>query len=330
MRNKTFANLFLLGSLSLLITILSFNSLVDPYDITGVNLLKIKHKLTRDGRLQKINRIKELTSIDNLILGSSRSERLNPQTVSNLLGGYTYTFGIGGANLEDALGLLLYLERENKLPKNIILCVDFEAFSKDLKTPDGFYKIPEINFLKSQDNKPNYAAKLFSIDALRASVKTFKIHIKGTEPDSYIDDNGFLRSKNSVPSGDIERIRKVASEYYNYSDKKGDITFGKERFDYLKQIVAISKSHQIKLYVMLTPEHSELYKKIQSNPELSEKLEFVKSKLLTITPYYDAMVLNEETANNDNFEDAVHYNERMGDTLLLQTIKNQNSALSKE
>lgn len=330
MRNKTFTSLFLLGTSGLLIIILSFNCLVDPYDITGINLLKIKHKLTRDGRLQKINQIKELTSIDNLILGSSRSERLNPKTVSELLGGYTYTFGIGGANLEDALGLLLYLEKKDKLPKNIILCVDFEAFSKDLKTSEGFYRIPEINFLQSQDNKPNYAAKLFSIDALRASIKTFKIHFKGTEPDSYIDENGFLRSKNSVPSGDIERIRKVANEYYNYSDKKGEITFGEERFNYLKRIVALSKRYQIMLYVMLTPEHIELYKKIQKNPELAEKLQFVKSKLLTITPYYDAMVLNEETASDDNFEDAVHYNERMGDKLLIQTIKNQNSTLSKE
>jgi hypothetical protein len=102
MTYKRFSHIFLYSSIIVLFIIFSFNLVVDPYEVTGVNLLNIKHKLTRNGRLQKINRIKELKTIDNLILGSSRSERLNPQYLSKLLGGYTYTFGIGGANIEEA------------------------------------------------------------------------------------------------------------------------------------------------------------------------------------------------------------------------------------
>lgn len=321
MKPKLFSHLFLATSLSLLMIIFSFNILIDPYDVTEFNLLSIHHKLTRDGRLQKINRIKELKTIDNLILGSSRSERLNPQTVTKLLGGYTYTFGIGGANVEDALGLLLYLEKENKLPKNIILCIDFAAFNKDLKPSAGFYKIPEINFLNSGNTKENYSAKLFSIDALRASVKTFKVHLKHIEPDSYIDQNGFLRSKKSTPSGEMDSIRKVADEYYTYSYKEGKIEFSPERFNYLKQIVALAHHHNIHLYVMLTPIHIHLYKKIQNNIILSEKLADFKENIQTITPYYDAMLINEYTKNDNNFEDAVHYTEKMGNYLLYKLLK---------
>lgn len=321
MKPKSFSRIFLATSLSLLLIIFGFNLLIDPYDITGFNLLNIQHKLTRDGRLQKINRIKELKSIDNLILGSSRSERLNPQTVTKLLGGYTYTFGIGGANVEDALGLLLYLEKENKLPNNIILCIDFAAFSKDIKPSDGFYKIPEINFLNSNNTKKNYPAKLFSIDALRASSKTFKVHLKHIEPDSYIDQNGFLRSKKETPSGNMESIRKVADEYYAYSYKEGKIEFSQERFNYLKHIVGLAYHHNIQLHVMLTPIHIYLYQKIQNNPMLSQKLAYFKTKVQTITPYYDAMVINEYTKNDNNFEDAVHYNEVMGNYLLYELLK---------
>lgn len=328
MKPKTYSKIFLAGSIAFLFSIFSFNLLIDPYDVTGTNMLHIKHKLTRDGRLQKINRIKELKSIDNIILGSSRSERLNPATVTRLIGGYTYTFGIGGANIEDALGLLLYLEKEKKLPKNIILCIDFSGFNKDLKTPDGFYKIPEINFLHAQNTAQNYPAKLFSTDALRASIKTFKVYLKGSEPDSYIDANGYLQSKNSTPSGDIERIRKVANEYYNFSYKKGDITFSETRFNYLRTIVSIANRHNIKLHVMLTPVHCELYDKIQSNKQLAKKLTYVKSKLLTITPYYDAMVMNKETSDKNNFEDAVHYNENYGNLLLYQLIQKKQSEKS--
>lgn len=324
MNHKTFSRIFLAAAFSLLLGIFSFTLLVDPYDVTGINLLHIEHKLTRDGRLQKINRIKELKSIDNLILGSSRSERLNPETVNKLIGGYTYTFGIGGAGIEDALGLLLYLEKEQKLPRNIILCLDFVSFGEG-RPSEGFYKIPEINFLNTQNSNQNYAAKLFSIDALRASVKTFEIHRKHIQPNSYIDQNGFLKSEETTPSGDMESIRKVADYYYNFNYKKGDMQFSKERFEYLKRIVRMSKKHHIKLYIMLTPEHAQLYRMIENNPKLLHKLNDIKQKLLTITPYYDAMVLNEKTMDSKNFEDAVHYNEKMGDLLLNELLKNKTS-----
>ncbi|PHM16434.1 MAG: hypothetical protein CJD30_11585 [Sulfuricurvum sp. PD_MW2] len=319
MKSKTFSAIFLASSIFILVSIFSFTILVDPYDVTGINLLHIKHKLTRDGRLQKINRIKELKSIDNLILGSSRSERLNPDTVNKLIGGYTYTFGVGGAGIEDALGLLLYLEKEQKLPKNIILCLDFISFGEG-KPSEGFYKIPELNFLNSQNTNQNYAAKLFSIDALRASFKTFKIHMKHIEPNSYIDQNGFLKSKETTPSGDMESIKRVADYYYNFNYKKGDIQFSKERFEYLNRIVIMSQKHHISLYAMLTPEHAELYRMVESNPKLFHKLGYVKQKLSSITPYYDAMILNEKTTDSKNFEDAVHYNEQMGNYLLEELL----------
>lgn len=325
MKPKIYSKIFILGSIAFLFSIFSFILLIDPYDVTGLNILNIKHKLTRDGRLQKINRIKELKSIDNLILGSSRSERLNPTTVTRLIGGYTYTFGIGGANVEDALGLLLYLEKENKLPKNIILCIDFNDFSKDLKTAEGFYKIPEINFLHTHNTAQNYPAKLLSVDALRASVKTFKAHLKHIEPDSFIDENGYLQSKNQTPSGDMERIRKVANEYYTFSYRKGEITFSETRFHYLRTIVSIANRHNVKLHVMLTPVHGEHYDQIRANQQLFAKLSYIKSKLLTITPYYDAMVLTKETADKNNFEDAVHYNEKMGDYLLKELLASSNT-----
>lgn len=324
MHYRSFTKLFLLSSVVLLITIFGFNVIIDPYDVTGHNILSIKHKLTRDGRLQKINRIKQLKSIDNLILGSSRSERLNPDTVSKLLGGYTYTFGIGGASIEDALGLLLYLEKENKLPTNIILCIDFNGFSKDIQLSEGFYNSPELNFLNHGNVSTNYAAKLFSIDALRASIKTFKAHLKNVEPDSYIGNNGFLNSKHPTESGNIEDIRKVADEYYVFSYKHGEIQFSEKRFEYLQRIVSISKHHKIHLYVMLTPIHIELHKRIQTNPQLFEKLAYVKSRIANITPYYDAMIVSSETVNKENFEDAVHYNEQMGNYLLKTLIAGQN------
>lgn len=301
----------------MLLTIGGFNIIVDPYDVTRINLLHIEHKLVRDGRAQKINQLKNLKVIDNLILGSSRSERLNPSTVSRFIGGYTYTFGMGGASIEDALGVLLFLQKENKFPKNIILCVDFSMFGES-KPSVEFYNSPEINFLATKPPKVDYPSKLFSIDATRASIKTLKFHLKKREPDSYIDDHGYLRSKHETPSGDQEKIQKVAQYYYDFNYKAGNIVFSKERFHYLKQIVALANKHNSRLYVMLTPVHKNLYTMIDKNEKLSEKLVSFKQQLSSITPFYDAMILNSETMKESNFEDAVHYNEKMGDYLLQQ------------
>ena len=316
MRAKSFTIFFLLSTIGLMSAVFVFNLIIDPYDITHTNLLNIKHKLTRDGRLQKINRINELDRIDNLILGSSRSERLDPATVSKILGGYTYSFAIGGAGIEDGLGLLMYLEKQNKLPKNIILFLDFSGFNKNLATPTGFFNIPELNFINKQNIGHNNIAKLFSIKAIKASVKTFKVHLKNELPQSYINDNGFLQSLVPTPSGKIDRISKVADEYYSFSYEEGKIEFSQQRIIYLERFVSICKKHSIDLHILLTPVHINLYERIEKNVKLAHKLQEFKINLSKITPYCDAMIKSKYIFNNNNFEDAVHYNTSMGDQLI--------------
>ena len=324
MQFKNYTKRFFLISTFVLFIIFSFTIIVDPYNVTEYNLLNIKYKSVRDNRLQKIGQIKKLKKIDNLILGSSRSERLNPKTVDKILGGYTYTFGTGGANLEDALGLILYLKRENKLPKNIILCIDFSAFRKDLPTPAGFYKIPEINFLKTNDiTYQNYTSKLFSLEAFRSAFKTFKRDLKDKTPESFVDGNGFLVKKNIFPSGNMDKIKQVANEYYNFGYKKGELEFSEVRFNYLKEIIKISKQHNIDLYIMLTPVHKYLYDMIANNKKLLDKMYYIKDRLANIYPYYDAMILDENTKNKNNFSDAVHTNIIMGDLLLNKLLKDK-------
>lgn len=322
MRFKNYTKRFFITSFTMLFIIFSFTIIVDPYDVTGYNLLNIKYKFVRDNRLQKIGHIKKLDKIDNIIFGSSRSERLNPKTVDKILGGFTYTFGVGGANIEDTLGLLLYLQKENKLPSNAILCIDFSSFRKDLPTPDGFYKIPEINFLnKNSKISKNYGAKLFSLEAFRSAVKTFKRYTNNKKPDSYVDDNGFLTRKDIFPSGDMNEIIKVANEYYDFGYKKGDLEFSEKRFEYLKQIINISKQNNINLYIMLTPVHEYLYNMITNNKKLFGKMNYIKDRLSLIYPYYDAMTLNIHTKDKSNFADAVHTNTIMGDKLLKELLK---------
>ena len=113
--NNNFSHRFLLIGI-----LLSLNYVVDPFGITDNNFLNIKYKFARDDRTEKVERIRKIKQINNLILGSSRSEHINPSLLSEYFGGYSYNFGVGGGNSADALGFLLYLESQKKLPENIL------------------------------------------------------------------------------------------------------------------------------------------------------------------------------------------------------------------
>ena len=164
---------------TIIISLLIFtvNIIIDPYNITSFNMLNIKHKFARDDRTEKLNYFNTLPKFDNILVGSSRVYTMNPTTVSNILGGTTYNFGVGTATVEDHLGILKYLKRTGKLPTNLIIGIDFYTFNPDTPANKYFIKNKELNFLSFNNYNENYIGKFFSTDALRASYKTIKNHL---------------------------------------------------------------------------------------------------------------------------------------------------------
>jgi len=165
--------------------IIVVNYIIDPYNVTGYNILNIKYKFARDDRSEKLAHFKVLPKFDNILIGSSRVYSINPRVVSKILGGTTYNFGVGTATVEDHLGILKYLIKEHKVPKNIIIGVDFYTFNPEVPPNGYFIKNKELNFLSYGDYHEDILAKLFSIDAFRASVKT-------------IITNGFVKNKKPI------------------------------------------------------------------------------------------------------------------------------------
>ena len=162
---KKWIILFFILSAFLASLIFSVNFIVDPYNITKYNLLHIKYKFARDDRTEKTNYFTSLPRFDNIMIGSSRVYSMNPTTVSNILGGTTYNFGVGTATVEDHLGILLYLQKQHKLPKNLILGIDFYTFNPDTPPNQYFLANKELNFLSFNNYHEDYLAKFFSIDA---------------------------------------------------------------------------------------------------------------------------------------------------------------------
>lgn len=317
MTYKKFIVLFFALPFILIGTIFTLNVIVDPFGITDYNILNIKYKFARDDRTEKVERIRKIGYINNLILGSSRSQHLDPKILTEYLGGYSYNFGVGGGNSADALGILLYLEKEDKLPSNVLLTLDFSL--RDGIHP-SFYKLPELNFLNKEMKPISQIAKFLSIDAIRATYKTLKAHIRHDTPNSYFDSEGFMVSR-TLKQINPDIITQQCYTYINTVTKSNDVTLSKERFAYVKSIVQLCQKHNINLVVTLTPVYSYQYQLMKNDKNLFKQLNQFKSELADITPFYDAMIENDYVNDIRYFEDNVHSNEKYGALYLASLYK---------
>lgn len=314
----------ILASLFISLFIFSINLVVDPYAITQYNVLDIKYKLARDDRRTKINFFKTQATFDNIILGSSRTYWINPRIASNMLGGSTYNFGIGSATVEDHLGILKYLQRENKLPKNIIVGLDFYTFNKDIPANRHFLINEDLNFLSYKSGDSNDYAIFFSIDALRASLKTLKHHFRNTgrKPSfdnmgwggKYIDYTTINKAQElKATKNEISKDKKIF--YTNYSYNQLD----KKRLAYYDEIKKICKDNNIRMYVFNTPLHPLLLKELKRNKNTRKALKDFVSFLQTFKYHYN-FYEDQDFKNYDHFRAATHTTTNAGDIILKKVL----------
>lgn len=303
----------------------TINFIVDPYNITKFNFLNIQYKFTRDDRTEKINYFSKQNKFDNIMLGSSRVYSINPQVVNNILGGTTYNFGVGTATVEDILGVLLYLKRNNKLPKNLIVGIDFYTFNKDVPPNKYFLKNKELNFLSYKKYHEEYLEKFFSFDALRASAKTLNNHFfhKDQKPRfNALGWGGFYQDYSNItldPNLVAEKKEIFNNEtlfFSNYSYKHID----PKRIQYMEKIKAICKEKNINLYIFDTPLHPYALKIIESNQNLNQALQEFITYLNSFKHFTNLYHDPELYSNLKNFNGATHTTSNAGDMIMKKVL----------
>lgn len=316
----------LLYSFIVFALIVFVNYIVDPYSITSHNLLNIKHKFTGDDRAEKVNHFSSMEKVDNILLGSSRVYSINPKTVTDLIGGTTYNFGVGSARIEDILGVVKYLQRNSKLPKTMIIGIDFYAFNPKVLPNSYFLKNKELNFLSYKQYDESYIDKFFSFDAFKASVKTLKVHYLkkhrkqrfnldgwGARYDDYSKveiDNNFIKVKKEINDN---KLAFYSDFKYNKIDKK--------RVLYLNEIRNIAKNNNIKLYIFNTPLHPLLLKMIEANDNINSAKKELVDYLSTFENFTN--LYNDKDIYGDlrNFHGATHASANAGDLILQKVLK---------
>lgn len=319
--------IFSLFTLSIILSgiILIVNFTVDPYNITKYNILHIKHKFARDDRTEKVNYFTTKTKVDNILIGSSRVYSMNPEIVSNILGGTTYNFGVGTATVEDHLGILLYLKKLHKLPKNLIIGVDFYTFNPDIPANKYFLANKELNFLSYSSYKEDYLAKFFSVDAFRASFKTLSNHFFNKNKKPRFDSNGFAGSyedysKRNTQLDDMNAKKELLevkplfySNYeYNHIDKK--------RIAYYEQIKKICKENNINLYIFPTPLSPTLLNIIKQNKNMRSAFSEFTNYLSTFEHFTNMYEDKEIYSEIRNFHGLTHTSTNAGDIILQKVL----------
>lgn len=324
MNNKKWIKLFIFSSTSVLILVGVINYVIDPLSETNYNLFNIE-KVVQTVRKNKLVLSKNIVHIDNLILGSSRSIQLNPKVISKYLGGTTFNFAVNSGLPEDYLGILRYLIRENKIPKNIILGLDFYILNDKIPPENNFLSEPELNFL----NMPRSNNTFFSLNKFLLSVKNIYMVLAHKKAESTFDINGYLFHKkeddliHKNQYNFMEKIQEDSTNYMKgkYSRKTYD-SLSNERIKYLLEFLKLTEKYDIKIISFLSPVHNYHYQKIMENKTLAKTLVEFKREIAKHFNYYDFMYPCEMNQINENFYDAVHIRSNYNDLIIDEILSN--------
>jgi len=330
MSKKRWVYGFLSLSLSMVLGVGVLNYIVDPYSMTAFNVLGIPVKLVSDDRSEKISRIDRDFDFDNVLLGSSRVYLINPLMLSKYVGGNSYNLGVGTAQIEDHLGFLLHLEKENKFPKFVLMGLDFYAFNKNLETNKYFTRNKDLNFISNEVISGEFIGDFLSFDMFQASMKTLKTFIGMNKRESRFDENGAsvgasLEFNYFPKSSDVVDIYAVARENHDSDFIKSPPyeSVSDERLGYLERVVDLCKRHHSNLVVFITPLYAQLMDDIHNDVSLSVRLDEFKNHVASITDYYDFLTYNEVTKSSIYFQDPSHVKHTTGNLILARLFNDR-------
>jgi hypothetical protein len=176
--HRKFIHRFLILFACIMGCVVTLNVLVDPYDLLGVRLLP---PLVRSDRLVKTELLASSdVAPDVLIMGSSRTLKLSPETIYRLKGQTALNLGTGSCRAEGPLLMSLYAESIDRLPKTIIVGIDIEAYHDKLPADQRWNRVPAARGRIPELNESAYKvffnnlAELLSLDMAKDSIRSIR------------------------------------------------------------------------------------------------------------------------------------------------------------
>ncbi len=284
------AGLRLFGWLSgvALAVVLLINALVNP---TGVFPYELLRPLVNPVRARKVKILdKQLdTHFDNVVLGSSRTFKVEPGRVSYWLGGETFNFGVNSGRPEDYYAALKYMIDRGFRPQRVVLGVDVEAFHNAAPVDNRLAGVlPLASKLRWRERAPALSEGLkesLSARNLQLSLRSISYALTEYPPSRQgtVTDRGFeiVRSRERrIRRGTYNLEKKIEEDRDKYLGRFAGYTdISRWRVGYLERLLELCAAHRIELYVYITPLHPEIVALLRAERDYDARHEQVLALL---------------------------------------------------
>jgi len=296
--------LFTLMNVGILIT---FNYLIDPFNIFHTNFLK--HQFQMNERFIKVEFLeKHHNDFNGYLFGSSRIGTTHPSSVEKYIPqSKLYNFTLSSANLYDYLIHLRYFIKNHYPMKILYLQIDIDNMM--------YYGQNSSDYLsKTHPYILNQSLPLYYLEYLSGF---FPFNTQGKiannlnykEGVSYHLNNGTwsVNSKEIELSTNCQNYVESVDEFHTKHNPALKYIKVKENITALKEIVDLCKKNHIKLYLFTTPHNQNMMDTFYKN----DYLNYLKS-IANITDFYDFSGYNSITTNNCNYYEISHYRPSIG------------------
>ncbi len=334
-QHRRFIRFFLIMVSVVLVCIVTLNVLVDPYDLVGVRLLPA---LVRSDRRVKTELLANtITAPDILIMGSSRTLKLSPETIRHLTGQSALNLGTGSCRAEGPLLMSLYAESVDRLPKTIIVGVDLEGFHDKLPADQRWNRVPGIRGRIKELDESGYKlffnnfSELLSLDMAKDSIRSLRREFDESPPipRTRFRDDGVIEYPlwESWKTGGTfsldTQINLSVREYRGRYRGFGELAeWRKTRFEEFLQFCLEHDIHVIAFTTTLHPRvRDDLREQVAFDQLQSDLLAFLEEMAAEYDMvYYDFSDTASYGGNDAHFWDGAHIDSTNADKLLLHLL----------
>ncbi len=277
--------------------------LIDPYNIIYKNnnptLIELKSKISYklNYPLFKLQEYSE-NPTDIVLLGDSRTNKLNKLTFEKITGMKVTNLSYGGGTLPEIIDTFWYITKTHPI-KEVYIGINFNLYN-DYNNNNRVPKAIEL--------KESPFSYLFS---------------------SYCSKSLFLILKSIITNKEIniEKPHLSKNEFWRYQlEISAPAFYSNYKYPYLyhKSLIDISrycKEKKIKLVFFIPPTHINLQQRV-TDFNLDEEKKLFKVDLTNLGITYDFEYPNEITRNKSNFSDPFHFNDSISDIIIKEILEN--------
>lgn len=332
---KYWTQLLIVLTSCFILLIVLFNLIVDPYGVFNIvnieKFNKTKNYISGDGRTKFYSAKRSNPEI--LLMGTSRTENINPQYLNKYLDGRVYNLATKGSGVTLHKKNIEYFIKNYNI-KSIVYGMDLFSFNPATNLFGGSLEKTRYNDYYITD----YINVLLGTKQFSRSIKTIKSNIK--DDSQLIDlDIGWATNVDNlkkIKSQGIESITTkvinndlfVQKHFFNNEEFKNIHSIDKS-LKILDDIVELCKKNNVKLYLFTSPVYSKINTLIEKRG-YGDTYNYWKKALSKYEEVYDFNGYNTITNDINNFYDGHHYVDEISKLILARIFNDTEVVVPKD